>query len=270
MFAQGSPGSPGLEAEVSAFPIPNTQKHQWEGRGFRLQPSRPPLPPHSPRWPCRGWTEPRGTPAAAAVSPAPREPSGGDGWRRRAASPVVRRAAGVLKDRGLVLSSSSLSPRPPAFSLIPSVLNVIYPEPSPASQAGGAGWPDGSSWERRARGPGPACGRAAAGPRGRRAAPARAGGGGRAEPAAGQDAAPGCLPQPAEPQPMGGRPEHLRAGVPGRPGERGGCGGGGQQQGLGGIPRSPKEMLWGAGPVPGGTAGSVVSVPTQPCCSFAP
>lgn len=40
--------------------------------------------------------------------------------------------------------------------------------------------------------------------------------------------------------------------------------------GVWGIPRSPKEMLWGAGPVPDGTAGSVVSVQrAQPCCSFA-
>lgn len=41
---------------------------------------------------------------------------------------MVQQALGVLKGRGLVLSSSSLSPCPPAFSLIPSILDVIYPE----------------------------------------------------------------------------------------------------------------------------------------------
>lgn len=85
-------GSLGLEAEVSAFPIPNTQKHQWEGRGFRLQPSRPPLPPHSPRSPCRRGAGDglsptcRGTP----LPPCPRRPEsratamdGGGGQHRR-------------------------------------------------------------------------------------------------------------------------------------------------------------------------------------------
>jgi len=129
-------GSPGLEAEVSAFPIPNTQKHQWEGRGFRLQtfPSSPSTPLAVPSGSGDGLSPSRRGHRCHLV---PGTSRAGDGWKWWAASPVVPRALGVLKGRGLVLSSS-LYPCPPAFSLVPSILNVIYPKPSPGRWHGEA------------------------------------------------------------------------------------------------------------------------------------
>lgn len=199
----------------------------------------------------QGWAEPASPrDTTATVFLARREPSGGDGWRWRTASLVVRPALGVLKGRDLVLSSSSsssLSPRPPTFSLVPLYPGCDSSQALTTSPASSVGQPDASSREFP-----PPC------PHGCPAAPAPAGGGGsRAEPAARGYAAPRGLPQPAEPQPVGGRAEHLRAGVPGRPGERGTGGLWGRGRGWR-APSSPPGRCFGVGgPMPSATAGQL-------------